>query len=55
MNYIREELNGNKNWHGRKSKQHEVEIWQAANPTGTKAECIKDTGLSKKTVYKYWR
>lgn len=54
MNYIREELNGNKNWHGRKSKQHEVEIWQAENPTGTKADCVRDTGLSKPTVYKYW-
>lgn len=40
---------------GRPSKQLEVVTWQAANPTGTKADCIKDTGLSKPTVYKYWR
>ena len=45
----------NGEWRGRKSKRLEVVIWQAANPTGTKADCIKDTGLSKPTVYKYWR
>lgn len=54
---IRQKRQGKK-WtdgNGRKSKQHEVEIWQAANPTGTKADCVRDTGLSKPTVYKYWR
>lgn len=55
MNYIREELNGNKDWHGRKSKKDDVEIWQANHPDGCKADCIRDTGLSKKTVYKYWK
>lgn len=55
MNYIREELNGNKNWHGRKPKRDIVEQWQQANPNGRKAACIKDTGLSKPTVYKYWK
>ncbi len=45
----------NGEWRGRKSKRLEVVIWQATNPTGTKADCIKDTGLSKPTVYKYWR
>lgn len=39
---------------GRKSKSNIVVAWQKANPTGTKAECIKETGLSKPTVYKYW-
>ena len=55
MNYIREELNGNKNWQGRKPKQELVEQWQQANPNGIKADCIRETGLSKPTVYKYWR
>ena len=55
MNYIREELNGNKDWHGRKSKKDDVELWQASHPDGTKADCIRDTGLSKPTVYKYWK
>ncbi|WP_126940036.1 hypothetical protein [Veillonella sp. VA142] len=29
--------------------------WKKANPTGSKYKCIKDTGLSKVTVYKYWK
>lgn len=45
----------NGEWRGRKSKQLEVVIWQANHPDGTKADCIRDTGLSKKTVYKYWK
>lgn len=40
---------------GRKSKQAVVEEWQENNPNGSKYQCIKDTGLSKKTVYKWWR
>ena len=39
---------------GRKSKEHIVKEWKSINPTGTKAQCIKETGLSKPTVYKYW-
>lgn len=39
---------------GRPTKAVIVKEWQRAHPDGIKAECIKDTGLSKKTVYKYW-
>lgn len=39
---------------GRPTKKHLVAEWQKRNPTGTKSQCIKDTGLSKPTVYKYW-
>ena len=39
---------------GRKPKQKEVKEWREKNPLGTKAECIRQTGLSKPTVYKYW-
>lgn len=39
---------------GRPTKEKEVKEWREANPAGTKAQCIKDTGISKKTVYKYW-
>lgn len=42
-------------WNGRKPKRDIVEQWQQANPDGIKADCIRETGLSKKTVYKYWR
>lgn len=40
---------------GRKSKQLDIAVWRANHPNGTKAECIKDTGISKPTVYKHWK
>ncbi len=45
------------NWrdgNGRKSKYEVVKLWQKENPQGKKADCIRDTGLSKPTVYKWW-
>ncbi len=39
---------------GRKPKHDVVRAWRAANPTGCKADCIRDTGLTKPTVYKWW-
>ena len=39
---------------GRPSKENEVKQWRQLHPDGTKAQCIKDTGLSKPTVYKHW-
>lgn len=36
------------------NKRAIVEAWQLANPQGSKANCIKETGLSKPTVYKWW-
>lgn len=39
---------------GRPPKLEIVYQWRMANPNGTKAECIKATGLSKPTVYKWW-
>ena len=41
-------------WNGRKSKGPIVQEWRLNNPEGKKADCIRDTGLSKPTVYKYW-
>lgn len=40
---------------GRPSAQHIVEKWQKENPYGIKADCIEDTGLSRSTVFKYWK
>ena len=40
---------------GRKSKEMIVGDWQRQHPKGRKADCIKDTGLSKPTVYKWWK
>lgn len=58
MNYIREELNNNKDWRnkdGKPTKETIIVQWQLENPNGTKAQCIRETGLSKPTVYKWWR
>lgn len=58
MNFVRDELNQNHTWNkignGRKPKQEVVQEWRKANPDGKKAQCIKETGLSKPTVYKWW-
>ena len=40
---------------GRKSKESVVTDWILHHPEGTKADCIRETGLSKPTVYKYWK
>lgn len=39
---------------GRPLKKEAVREWRSAHPNGTKAECIRDTGLSKPTVYRWW-
>lgn len=39
---------------GRPKAEQMVKEWREKNPDGTKAECIKETGLSKPTVYKWW-
>ena len=36
------------------TKEQVVKEWRLFNPKGKKAECIRDTGLSKPTVYKWW-
>lgn len=39
---------------GSGTAQETVQRWRFDNPSGTKAECIRATGLSKPTVYKWW-
>lgn len=39
---------------GRKPKGQIVADWRSEHPNGKKAECIRDTGLSRPTVYKWW-
>lgn len=39
---------------GRPSKEFTVHEWRKFNPDGSKSRCIRETGLSKMTVYKYW-
>lgn len=43
-----------RNKDGRPSMERVVEDWRRRNPGGRKADCIRDTGLDKKTVYKWW-
>lgn len=40
---------------GRPSAEPVIREWQQAHPDGTKADCIRDTGLSRSTVFKYWQ
>lgn len=47
----------NPNWRndkGAPTAEHKVKEWREAHPDGRKADCIRDTGLSKPTVYKWW-
>lgn len=39
---------------GRKSKQAAVEEWRRLHPEGRKVDCIRETGLGKTTVNKWW-
>lgn len=57
LQQINDQFN-NTNWregNGRPSKESIVAAWQKENPGGTKYQCIKETGLSKPTVYKWWK
>lgn len=58
MNFIRDELNNNKAWRnkeGRPKKEDIVKEWLANHPGGRKADCIRDLGIDRKTVSKYWK
>ena len=39
---------------GRKPKKEIVLEWRKDHPEGKKADCVRDTRLDKKTVYKWW-
>lgn len=43
-----------RNVDGRPSAEQTVRSWRNEHPDGRKADCIRETGLSKKTVYKWW-
>lgn len=40
---------------GRPAKANIVQLWQQEHPNSRKVDCIRDTGLSKPTVYKWWK
>lgn len=58
MNFIRDEINKNRTWNkegnGRKPKKEVVQKWREEHPEGSKADCVRETGLTKPTVYKWW-
>lgn len=57
MNFIREEVNGNKNWrkgNGRPTAERTVLKWRQGHPDGSKKECKDATGLSYPTIRKWW-
>ena len=39
---------------GSGTAQSKVQEWKQQHPEGRKVDCIRDTGLDKKTVYKWW-
>lgn len=40
---------------GRPTQEQTVREWQELHPGGRRADCIRETGLSKPTVYKWWQ
>lgn len=40
---------------GRPDKAEQIRQWRKDHPEGKKADCIRDTGCDKKTVYKWWK
>ena len=58
--FVRDELNGNKDWQNKEgrpkgsTKENIVKEYRKNNPTARKCDCIRATGLDKKTVYKWW-
>lgn len=36
------------------TKEQIVKAWRLSNPNGKKADCIRETGLTKPTIYKWW-
>ena len=55
--FVRDEINNNKNWRskdGRPNKKEIIKEYRKNNPMARKSDCIRDTGISKMTVYKWW-
>ena len=44
-----------RNKEGRPTQEQTVREWQELHPSGKPKNCILETGLSKNTVYKWWR
>ena len=60
MNYVRDEINGNKNWRegngrpaGSGTKEQLIKDYIQANPSATVTQIATELGVSRTTVYKY--
>ena len=54
---VRDAMYPNGEWRnkdGRPIAQQTVQSWREAHPAGRKADCIRETGISKPTVLKWW-
>lgn len=53
--YIQSEVKGQKNWRYKPPvRKEDVLSWKKEHPSGKICDCVKDTGLSRSTVNKYW-
>lgn len=56
MNYIRDEINQNRDWrYIQPSAEQQIKEYLELHPNARKCDVIKDLGLSKPTVYKWWK
>lgn len=53
MNFVRDEINQNKNWHGRKSVDFVVFDFLSRFPNAKADDFVNETGLSRRVFYKY--
>ena len=51
---IKHEMGESVSGGGRPTKLQQVKDWRSANPNGTKADCERQTGLSRHTILKWW-
>lgn len=54
MRAVKAEIGENVSGGGRPTSQRTVQEWRGEHPDGKKAECVRETGLSRPTVYKWW-
>ena len=55
---VRDAMYPNGEWRnkdGRPIAQQTVQSWRETHPAGRKADCIRETGISKPTVLKWWK
>ena len=57
MNFVRDEINGNKDWRNKKgapTAQNKVQQYRTEHPDATVTEVARELKISRTTVYKWW-